>query len=211
MHPLLGSTFLVFGTTTFERGTCEDIKTGVRLEVKGTKTGRNIAASGIEFKEAGTDTERAEGEGGITGLKTGTSCPTLSFFVESKQVDVTATTVFERGVCADLAIGKRVHVKGTRVGEDHFTATSIIVQADSPGHPVVEGDAHVTSLVSGTACPMLKFKIEEWAVTLDASTVFTGGVCGDIAAGKRLGVTGTVTGEHQVLATKIVFKTDNDN
>jgi hypothetical protein len=53
--------------------------------------------------------------------------------------------------------------------------------------------------------------IEDWTVTLDSSTVFVGGVCSDIAVGKKLGVKGTVTGDHQVLATKIVFKHDDDD
>ncbi len=55
----------------------------------------------------------------------------------------------------------------------------------------------------------LKFKIEDWTVTLDSSTVFTGGSCTSVAVGKKLGVKGTVTADHQVLATRIVFK-DND-
>jgi hypothetical protein len=41
--------------------------------------------------------------------------------------------------------------------------------------------------------------------------VFTGGVCSDVAVGRRLGVKGTVTADHEVLATKIVFKGDDDN
>ena len=109
----------VNSATSYERGTCADITVGAKLRVTGTtQTDGSILASAIEVKESHDDGpgERVEGEGIITGLKTGTSCPTLTFFVESKQVDVTAATVFERGTCADLAIGKRVHVKGTSAG-----------------------------------------------------------------------------------------------
>jgi hypothetical protein len=66
------------------------------------------------------------------------------------------------------------------------TAIRVAVQADSPGYPEVEGEARVSSVVSGTACPTLQFKIREHTITLTVSTGFTGGVCGDIAAGKKL-------------------------
>ena len=50
--------------------------------------------------------------------------------------------------------------------------------------------------------------IEGYTVSLNASTTFAGGTCADVAAGRRLGVQGVVTGERQVLATRIVFKSD---
>jgi hypothetical protein len=127
------------------------------------------------------------------------------------RVTVTATTVYERGLCGDLTIGKRVHVKGTMTEDGSVEATTIQVQSDSPGFPVIEGDGHVSSLVAGTSCPALKFTIEDWTVTLDSSTVFTGGSCTSVAVGKKLGVMGTVTADHQVLATRIVFKAGDAN
>ena len=151
------------------------------------------------------DGETVEGEGIITGLDSATSCPALTFLVGSKSIAVTDATVFDRGTCADLTIGRRVHVKGTMTG-DSIVASRIDVQSQSPGHPVVEGDGRVTSLVTGTSCPALQFKAEEWTVTLDANTVFVNGTCADVAAGRKVGVKGTVTAEHEVLATKIVFK-----
>jgi Domain of unknown function (DUF5666) len=199
----------VTATTEYSGGTCVDIVVGARLHVTGTKQADDsILASTIDVKNA-PPTQNVEGEGIITGLKTGTSCPALTFFVESKQVTVTATTVYERGICGDLTIGKRVHVKGTMTADGNVEATTIQVQSNSPGFPVIEGDGHVSSLVSGTSCPALKFKIEDWTVTLDSSTVFTGGSCTGVAVGKKLGVMGTVTADHQVLATRIVFKADD--
>jgi hypothetical protein len=198
----------VTATTEYTGGDCADIVIGARLHVTGTKQADDsILASAIEVKNA--PPHHVEGEGIITGLTTGTSCPALAFFVESTQVTVTATTVYERGVCDDLAIGKRVHVKGTMAADGSVEATSIQVQSNSPGFPVIEGDGRVSSLVSGTSCPALKFMSGEWTVTLDSSTVFTNGSCADIAVGKKVGVKGTVTAEHEVLATRIVFKTDD--
>ena len=152
--------------------------------------------------------QHVEGEGIITGLKTGTSCPMLTFLIGSKSINVTGDTVFERGICEDLAIGLRVHVKGEMLDDD-VVATSIQIQSQSPGHPVVEGNGRVTGIVSG-ACPALVFMAEEvWTVTLSESTTFVNGTCADIAVGKKVGVKGTVTAEHEVLATKIVFKGDD--
>jgi hypothetical protein len=199
----------VTATTAYTGGTCADIVVNARLRVTGTKQGDDsILASDIDVKNT-PPAQHIEGEGIITGLKTGTSCPALAFFVESTEVTVTATTLYERGACDDLTIGKRVHVKGTTTADGNVEATSIQVQSDSPGFPVIEGDGRVSSLVSATSCPALKFMSGEWTVTLGSSTVFTNGSCTDIAVGLKVGVKGTVTAEHQVLATRIVFKTDD--
>jgi hypothetical protein len=48
-------------------------------------------------------------------------------------------------------------------------------------------------------------------VTLDANTVFVNGTCADVAVGRKVGVKGTVTAEHEVLATKIVFKSNDSD
>jgi Domain of unknown function (DUF5666) len=203
----------VTATTVFERGTCADIVMGARLKVTGTRQPDNsIVATSIEVKTngRGRNPEHVEGEGIITAVDATTSCPTLTFSIGAKSISVTADTVFQRGTCDDLKIGKRVHVKGEMLDDD-VVATTIEVQSDSPGHPVVEGDGRVTSIVSGT-CPRLVFMAEEeWKVTLDESTTFVNGTCADIAVGKKVGVKGTVTAEHEVLATKIVFKGSGDD
>jgi predicted extracellular nuclease len=195
---------------------CGSDRAGVSTAPTSLAAGAAAASAATAFHPqdhgGGNPGEGVEGEGVITGLKAGTSCPTLTFLIGVKSISVNEDTVYEHGSCDDLTIGKRVHVKGTMVGDD-VVATRVHVQNDSPGHPVVEGDGRVTSLVGSTACPTLQFIAEEeWTVTVDANTVFVGGVCGDIAVGSRVGVKGTVTAEHEVLATKIVFKgPDNDN
>jgi hypothetical protein len=199
-------------TTAFERGVCADVKVGVKLEVKGTMdtTSRTITASKVEFKnENQNENEPAEGEGIVTSLVATTSCPTLQFMIGTFLIRVDANTVFDKGSCADIKVGTRVHVKGgMNTTTSSVLATRITVQTESPGHPEAEGEARVTSLMSGTTCPTLTFKIEEWTVSVDGSTVFTGGTCAGIAAGTKLGVKGIVTAEHTVLATRITFKND---
>jgi hypothetical protein len=215
----------VTSATRFEGGTCADIKPGARLEVQGIKTGTNIAASKIEFEQLapttppGTPTtppatQPVEGEGTVTSVTAGSACPALQFQVGTFSVKVDATTIFERGTCADIKVGMKVHVKG---GMNRTTssvlATRIAVQTDNsgpghPDHPVIEGEARVTSLMSGTSCPALTFQIEEWTVSVDASTAFVSGTCASIKPGTKLGVKGVITAEHTVLASSIVVKND---
>ena len=142
-------------------------------------------------------------------MSTVTACPARQFFIGTYLIKLDTSTLFERGACDDLAIGTRVHVKGTVNSDGSVLASRISVQSDSPGSPVVEGEGKVSSRVSGTECPALKFLIEGHTVTLTASTRFVGGTCNDVVAGKKLGVKGTVTGDKLVLASQIVFKNDN--
>jgi len=212
---MLGTVKVSFtATTVFERGACADVAVGSKLRVSGTtQTDGSVVAANVEVEvENEHENEPVEGEDVITGIKAGTACPALTFLIGSKSISVTTATVFDRGTCDDLKIGARVHVKGTMTG-DNVVATRIQVQQpQTPGHPVLEGDGRVSSLVAGSSCPALQFKAEEeWTVTLDASTTFVGGACADIAVGRKVGVKGTVTGEHQVLASQIVFKGPGDN
>jgi molybdopterin-binding protein len=211
---MIGTFSVTLGaTTTFERGTCADVKVGSKLDVTGSmdSTTHSVVATRVEFRGNNNDNENepAEGEGIVISLVTGTSCPTLQFMIGSFLVKLDATTVFDKGACADIQVGSRVHVKGgLNRTSSSVAASRISVQSDSPGHPEVEGESRVTSLVSGTSCPALQFMVDEWTVTTQAATVFVGGTCADVAAGKKVGVKGTVTGEHKVLATQVVFKTE---
>ncbi|HMF94817.1 MAG TPA: DUF5666 domain-containing protein [Vicinamibacterales bacterium] len=214
------STFTVklTATTTFEHGVCTDIKVGVMLEVTGTMdtATHTVTASKVELKnENEGENEPAEGDGVVTSLVTGTSCPTLQFMVGTFLIKLDANTVFDKGTCADIQVGMKVHVKG---GMNRTTssvlATRIAVQTDNggpgkPDHPVIEGDAHVTSLMSGTACPTLTFRVDEWTVMVDATTTFVAGTCADIKPGRHVGVKGVITAEHTVQASFIVVKSDD--
>jgi len=213
------STFTVnlTATTMFEHGACADVKVGATLEVTGmmdTAT-RTITASKVEFKnENENENEPAEGDGIVASLVAGTSCPTLQFMVGTFLVKVDANTVFDKGSCAAIQVGMKVHVKG---GMNRTTssvlATRIAVQTDNsgpgrPDHPEIEGDARVASLMAGTSCPTLTFRVDEWTVIVDATTTFVSGSCADITPGRHVGVKGVVTAEHTVQASSIVVKND---
>jgi len=205
---MIGTTKVsVNASTMFEGGTCASIVVGARLEVEGTRQPDNsILATHVEVEE--NEAEEHDAEGVITSLMAGTACPTLTFFIGSTKISVTATTMFEGGTCANLTVGRRVHVTGNVVG-GVLIASRVKIQNESPGEPEIE-EARISSLVAGTSCPTLKFMVGPWTVTLQASTVFVNGTCANVAVGKRVSVKGTVTSAHQILATKIVFKNDDD-
>ena len=202
--------------TQYSGGTCADIRSGSRVAFVGTKSATEtfIRVTTLTFKDAGSPSPAptgrpVDGEGVITTLRTGTSCPALAFYIGPYAITLDAATAFDRGSCDDLRAGVRVHVTGSIV--DHSVAASrISVQSDSAARPAIEGEGRVTSLVVGSACPSLAFMIEQYTVTVDAATTFAGGTCDDIAAGRRLRVTGTVSGDKQVRASQIAFKADGN-
>jgi uncharacterized protein DUF5666 len=211
--------------TQYTGGACADLRVGARVALVGTKrdTESFVRITAVTFRHDGSGPppptnpapptnpsgRPVEGEGVITTLRSGSSCPALTFYIDQYVITLDANTLFDRGACGDLATGVRVHVVGT-IANNAVSAARIAVQAETPGRPVVEGEGRVTRLVSGTICPALTFMIEEYSVSVNASTVFVGGACGDVAAGRKLGVQGVATGERQVLATKIVFKNAGD-
>jgi hypothetical protein len=214
--------FNVSYATQYTGGACADIKPGAHVLIVGTKRDSEsfvrVSALGFRSTSGGTQPPTnpttptpsgrpVEGEGVITSLANGTACPALAFYIGEYRIALDAGTVFDRGACGDLLAGTRVHVAGTMTGSS-VVATRIAVQNDP--RPPIEGEGRVTRLVSGTSCPALTFMIDEYTVALDASTTFVGGSCADVAPGRRLGVTAVVTGDRQVLATRIVFKNDGN-
>ncbi len=206
-------TIKVSTVTTYENGTCANIAPDSKLKLTGTRQSDGaVAASRIVFgSTTNTNTpggQPVEGDGVITTLRSGTSCPALEFYIGSYLIQANASTTFDSGACSDLVAGTRVHVKGTLQSDGSVLATRLGVQSQSPGYPVAEGEGRVSNLVSSTTCPALAFMIDEYTVTLNASTTFVGGTCGDVAVGRKLGVKAIMTGEKQALATQIVFRND---
>lgn len=208
--------FNVSDATQYSGGTCADVAAGARVAIAGTKNAAEsfVRVTRLAFRGGSTPAPTppadspgrpVDGEGVITTLRTGTTCPALSFYIGSYAITVGAATVFERGACGDLRAGVRVHVSGI-MNNNSVAASRISVQDDAPERAVVEGEGRVTRLVPGSACPALAVMIEEYTVSFDASTIFVGGTCADLAAGQRLGVRGLATGDKQVLATHVVFK-----
>jgi hypothetical protein len=209
-------TISVSSTTTFEHGACADIAAGKKLGLTGTREGDGVVkASRIEFRDTTTNPTNptnpsgrtVEGEGTIGSLSGATACPTLQFYIGSYLIKLDGSTQYVGGYCTDLKAGLKVGVKGSMGSDGSVAATVITVKNETPRpEPEVEGEGFVTALVGGTSCPSLQFKISEYTITLTASTQFSGGTCTDIAAGKKLRVRGTMTGEKTATASLITFK-----
>lgn len=206
-------TVVASASTRWEHGACADLAVGAKVELTGTRTGdASIAATSVGFRDGGPTgptrpAEPVEGEGVITSLGSGTSCPALQFFIGTYLVKLEASTQFVGGVCADLKAGVTVHLKGTRNGDGSVTASTVTMRTEAPRpEPEAEGEGYVTGLVSGTACPTLTAQLGEYTIALTASTQFVGGSCTSIAVGKKLEVRGTMTGEKSATATQITFK-----
>ncbi len=213
--------FNVSTATQYTGGACRDLAVGTRVALVGTKKDGEsfIRVSSLSFR-SGTGTPAAptsptvpttpggrpvDGEGVITTVASTSACPALSFYIGTYLITLDATTAFGRGTCADLAAGVRVHVVGS-ISDTTVTASQVSVVSTTTQRQPVAGEGRVTSLVQGSSCPALVFMIQEYAIALDSSTTFVGGACGDVGAGSLLGVQGVVTGDKQVLATQIVFK-----
>lgn len=206
-------TIKVSTATTYVNGTCANIAVESKLHLTATRQGDGVvAASTIEFRGSTTPTtpggQPVEGEGIVATLRSGTSCPALEFYIATYLIRADSSTVFDSGACSDLGPGTRVHVKGTLNSDGTVRAARLGVLSQSPGYPVAEGEGRVGSLVAGTTCPALAFMIEEYTVTLNASTTFVGGTCSDVAVGRKLAVKAIMIGDKRALATEIVFKND---
>ncbi len=201
----------VSSATTFEYGACVNIAAGTKLGLTGTRQGDGtIAASKIEFKDTNPTNPSGrpvEGEGVISSLSGTTACPTLQFYIGSYLIKLDGSTQYVGGLCTDLKAGVKVGVKGSVASDGSVSASVITVKNDGPQPaPAVEGEGFVTALVDGTSCPSLQFKISEYTITLTASTQFSGGSCTDVAAGRKLAVRGTMTGDKAATASVITFR-----
>jgi len=146
----------------------------------------------------------------VTSVRAGTACPALEFtLAERYVVKVTASTAYQGGTCADIKTGTKMHVRGTSGTDGSVTASSVNIQAAETHHEEsAEGDGGVTSLVAGTACPALRFLIEEYTIVVDSKTEYVGGTCADIKVGAKVGVKGSMAAGKIVTATRITFRRD---
>jgi hypothetical protein len=204
-------TITVTASTTYQGGTCADIKVGSRVNVYGTRQGDgSLLVTRLVLKPATHAEEPVEGEATVTSVRAGTACPALEFtLAERYVVKVTASTAYQGGTCADIKTGTKMHVRGTSGADGSVTASSVNIQAAETHHEEsAEGDGGVTSLVAGTACPALRFLIEEYTIVVDSKTEYVGGTCADIKVGAKVGVKGSMAAGKIVTATRITFRRD---
>ncbi|MCW5634632.1 MAG: hypothetical protein KIT17_14960 [Rubrivivax sp.] len=94
---------------SFEGGTA-GLAVGARVEVEGRAVGGVLVAREVELEsDDGSDGRRFEVEGRISALDT----TALTFVVRSVTVSYAGTPRFEGGTAADLALERKVAVKGT--------------------------------------------------------------------------------------------------
>lgn len=98
--------------TTYVGGTCETIRTGVRVYVSGDMRTEDGAVIAEQVRIEGHPEGRPGGrlEGTISTL--GGTCPALSLTVRGVAVTTTASTRFDDVRCSALAVGMRVEVEG---------------------------------------------------------------------------------------------------
>src|SRR5262249_61933713 len=111
-------------------------------------------------------TESVEGEAPVSAVAAGTACPTRQFTVSSFAVNLTATTMFEHGACADVKVGATLEVTGMMdTATRTITASKVEFKNENENeNEPAEGDGIVTSLVAGTSCPTLRFMVGTFLV-----------------------------------------------
>jgi hypothetical protein len=114
--------------TVFDSGACADLKAGLRVHVKGSlNSDGSVAASRINVQHAAPHPE-AEGEGVVTGMVAGSSCPALKFLIGEYTIIAATATQFPSGNCGDIAVGTKVNVKGVMTDPKTVEATRLIVK-----------------------------------------------------------------------------------
>ena len=158
------------------------------------------AGAALQTQERDTGGE-VQLEGRIAAINPGGTANTL--LVDSVTVSVPTTAIIRHGdtdmTFAELKVGDRVHVKGTRNGL-LLTAREVVVQNDNASVPVNVTGA-VSLLQSGFACPAIRFTVAGWIVETSAATDFQKGSCTSIANGTSVHVKGDVQSSGRVLAT----------
>ena len=133
-----GTTITTDAATQFSKGTCASVVAGAGIEVKGSvQANGSVRASSVKFEEDEDENDEDDNEGSqgdknkieLEGLVTGGGC--ASFTVRNVVVTTNAATVFKNGRCEEIAIGARVHVRGTRTGAATALALLVNIQRDA--------------------------------------------------------------------------------
>lgn len=197
---VLGQTVIVGPDTSFDDSispaSLSGLTVGDIVEVSGfVAANGDIAATRIELKPAGSQFE-------VHGVVSGLDTNTLKFSLNALVVDYSAATLddFPGGVISD---GDFVEAKGDSLSPGgELLATK--VEFETPG---IAGapDAHVEveGLITRFATAQ-DFDVAGIPVITDSSTVFTGGVAGDLGLNIKVEVEGTLDANSNViLADKV--------
>jgi len=190
------ASFLVAGqpvdasSASFENGSAADLANGRSVEVAGNLTGGVLRATRVTFATVQTG-DVLEIEGAIQSYTS-----VASFQVSGRTVDATAAS-FSDGTASDLAVGRRVKVKGPLVA-GVLKATRVEFE-DAPEAEEVELKGTISAFVSVSS-----FVVASRAI--DASGAkFENGQASDLANGRSVEVKGLVQGTV-VRAKEVKFR-----
>lgn len=157
---------------------------------------------------SGRSESGVEVEGRITEIIAG---PPRTLRVSGSLINVPATAIIRHGGTtipfADLKVGDRVHVKGTRQAEG-VLATEVNVQSQN-AQPSVEVEGAVAGL-TGT-CPALTFTVGGTPVVTEGATFFKEGSCDSLQNGAHVEVKGRRVDNRIVAAVVEVDEPDEEN
>jgi hypothetical protein len=125
---MVGSTRVTTNASTlFRSATCDAIKGGSQVEIKGTRQADGSVLAASVDGEGENEDENDELKGTIAAGSITGSCAanTLAFKVGTTPVKTNAATQFKDTSCTALAAGSSVEVKGTRQADGSFLATRI--------------------------------------------------------------------------------------
>ncbi len=192
---VLGQTVIVGPDTSFDDSispaSLSGLAVGDIVEVSGfVNANGDIAATRIELKPAGLQFE-------VHGIVSGLDTSTLKFSINALVVDYSAATLddFPGGMISD---GDFVEAKGnTLSGTGELQASRVEFEtlgiAGAPdAHVEVEG--LITRFVSAQ-----DFDVAGIPVSTDATTIFTGGVAGDLGLNIKVEVEGTLDANSNVI------------
>ncbi len=185
-----GTTILTTASTQFNGAGCLAVRTGAKVEVKGTRQ----ANGSVLALKVNVEVETIEVEGTVSAA-TGT-CPVLSFTANGTTILTTASTQFNGAGCPAVQTGAKVEVKGTRQANGSVLALKVNVEVAE-----IEIEGKVGSIAG--ICPGLTFSLNGTSITASAATQYKGGSCSSIKIGTKVGVKGTRQANGSVLASRV--------
>jgi ferredoxin len=179
--------------------------------------GTGSGLSALLSARRGNDNAELQVEGLIVAA-TG-ACPARSLTVGTgtTAVRTSVLTEFQSGVCEDLIVGARIHARGQRALDGSVGATRVQIQEpahqdNSHAQDGMEKTVGTVTLASG-ACPTRTLTVGTGHVVVNTTvtTTYNGGTCADLTVAARVKVTGSLSLDGSIEATRIDLKTAGDN
>lgn len=195
---VLGQNVIIDSQTAFVGATLATLVTGNVVEVSGLPDHNGDIRATLVRLKAGSFIPGIEI--GVKGTIQNLNSLLKTFEINGLIVDYALVMNLPTGVPAN---GQFVAVKGTNLAGIVLIADSVALDDNSLG-VTDAGVAQIQGFVTAMTSPS-QFTVGVQPVQVTASTVFEGGVAGDIALGKKLQVDGALAG-GMLTATKISFR-----